>query len=49
MLELIVAEQWLTARAVVGFFPAHSVGDDIVVFNAKAQRGKDAEILTSIR
>jgi 5-methyltetrahydrofolate--homocysteine methyltransferase len=48
MLDQIVAERWLTARAVVGFFPANSVGDDVFVFNAKAQRGKDAEILTVV-
>ncbi len=29
MLRQIVAEKWLTARAVMGFFPAHRVGDDI--------------------
>ena len=28
MLERLVAEKWLRARAVVGFFPANSVGDD---------------------
>jgi 5-methyltetrahydrofolate--homocysteine methyltransferase len=28
MLDLVVRERWLTARAVVGFFPANSVGDD---------------------
>jgi 5-methyltetrahydrofolate--homocysteine methyltransferase len=28
MLDLVVREQWLEARAVVGFFPANSVGDD---------------------
>jgi 5-methyltetrahydrofolate--homocysteine methyltransferase len=33
MLEKVIAEKWLRARAVVGFFPANSVGDDdIVVF-----------------
>ncbi|MBS9475611.1 methionine synthase [Ancylobacter radicis] len=32
MLETIVAEKWLTARAVVGFWPANTVGDDIVLF-----------------
>ncbi|MFC7301930.1 methionine synthase [Cognatiluteimonas weifangensis] len=31
MLGRIVAEKWLTARAVVGLWPAHSVGDDVVV------------------
>ncbi|HET6805383.1 MAG TPA: methionine synthase [Frateuria sp.] len=29
MLDRIVAEKWLTARAVIGFWPAASVGDDI--------------------
>jgi 5-methyltetrahydrofolate--homocysteine methyltransferase len=28
MLETLVAEQWLQARAVVGFFPANAAGDD---------------------
>ena len=31
MLDRIVAERWLTARGVAGLWPAHSVGDDIVV------------------
>ena len=28
MLDRLVRERWLQARAVIGFFPAHSVGDD---------------------
>jgi 5-methyltetrahydrofolate--homocysteine methyltransferase len=28
MLEQVIAEKWLRARAVVGFFPANSTGDD---------------------
>jgi 5-methyltetrahydrofolate--homocysteine methyltransferase len=28
MLNTLIAEKWLKARAVVGFFPANSVGDD---------------------
>ena len=32
MLERIVAEKWLTARAVTGLWPANSVGDDIEVY-----------------
>jgi 5-methyltetrahydrofolate--homocysteine methyltransferase len=28
MLDTLIAEKWLKARAVVGFFPANSVGDD---------------------
>ena len=31
MLNLLVKEEWLTARAVIGLFKAHSVGDDIEV------------------
>ncbi|QRN55908.1 methionine synthase [Dyella caseinilytica] len=29
MLDKIIAERWLTARGVIGFWAAHSVGDDI--------------------
>ena len=32
MLAKIVSERWLTARAVVGFFPANSDGDDVIVY-----------------
>ncbi len=32
MLQTIVGEKWLQARAVIGFFPANSDGDDIVVY-----------------
>jgi 5-methyltetrahydrofolate--homocysteine methyltransferase len=32
MLKKIINEQWLTARAVIGFFPANSDGDDVVVY-----------------
>ncbi len=32
MLKKIVAEKWLQARAVIGFFPANSIGDDIEVY-----------------
>jgi len=31
MLDKIVAEKWLTARGVIGFWPAHSSGDDVVL------------------
>ncbi len=31
MLEQIVAEKWLTARGVIGLWPANSVGDDVVL------------------
>ncbi|TNF50188.1 MAG: methionine synthase, partial [Bacteroidetes bacterium] len=32
MLERIVSEKWLEARAVVGLFPANSIGDDIEIY-----------------
>ena len=32
MLHQIINEEWLSARAVIGFFPANSEGDDIVLF-----------------
>src|ERR1700753_3773153 len=38
MLAKIVAENWLTAKAVVGFWPANSDGDDIVLFGDKARK-----------
>ncbi len=33
MLKKIVAEKWLQARAVIGLFPANSIGDDIEIYN----------------
>ena len=32
MLDRIVAEKWLTARAVIGFWPARRDGDDVLLF-----------------
>ena len=32
MLDRIIAERWFTPRAVVGFWPANAVGDDIRLF-----------------
>jgi 5-methyltetrahydrofolate--homocysteine methyltransferase len=32
MLERLVAEEWLTARAAIGFFPANRRGDDLVLY-----------------
>ncbi|GLQ51156.1 methionine synthase [Dyella flava] len=42
MLDKIIAERWLTARGVIGFWPAHSIGDDIEITTAKnlARSGK---------
>jgi 5-methyltetrahydrofolate--homocysteine methyltransferase len=38
MLERIVAEELLEARAAVGFFPANSVGDDVEVYADESRR-----------
>ncbi len=38
MLDRVVRERWLTARAVVGFFPANADGDDIEVYGDAAAR-----------
>ncbi len=35
MLQKIIDEKWLTANAVFGIFPAHSEGDDIVIYDDK--------------
>jgi 5-methyltetrahydrofolate--homocysteine methyltransferase len=43
MLRRMLAENWFTARAVIGFWPAHSEGDDIVVF---ADQGRKTPIAT---
>jgi 5-methyltetrahydrofolate--homocysteine methyltransferase len=37
MLEKIVDEKWLSARAVIGFFPANSFDDDILVFSDESR------------
>jgi 5-methyltetrahydrofolate--homocysteine methyltransferase len=37
MLEQIIKEKWLTAKGVIGIFPARSSGDDIEVFDAKGE------------
>jgi len=48
MLRTIVEEKWLTGKAVIGFFPANSVGDDLELFNNDA-RTKSHTTLHHIR
>ncbi|MEP9373686.1 methionine synthase [Mesorhizobium sp. KR1-2] len=43
MLEKIVAEKWFAPKAVIGFWPANAVGDDIRLF---ADSGRDRELAT---
>ena len=53
MLKRIIAEKWLTARAVIGLWPAASVGDDIEVYalpaSPKAARAKPIAMLHCLR
>ncbi|MGR8979720.1 MAG: methionine synthase [Gammaproteobacteria bacterium] len=48
MLHKIITEEWLIARAVIGFFPANSDGDDIIVFTDE-RRTEKQEILHHLR
>lgn len=48
MLKQIVDEKWLTAKALVGFFPANSKDEDIVVYNDDS-RSETAFTLHHIR
>ena len=38
MLKKIIDEKWLTARAVIGFWPANSLDDDILIYGDKARK-----------
>ncbi len=38
MLQNIITEKWLSANAVIGFFPANSVGDDIEIYADESRR-----------
>jgi 5-methyltetrahydrofolate--homocysteine methyltransferase len=46
MLRRMIAERWFTARAVIGFWPANSDGDDIVVFADEARNAPIATLHT---
>jgi 5-methyltetrahydrofolate--homocysteine methyltransferase len=37
MLTKIIAEKWLTAKAVIGIWPANSVGDDIEIYTDESR------------
>ncbi|ALP51946.1 methionine synthase [Candidatus Tenderia electrophaga] len=44
MLSQIVKEKWLTAKAVIGLYPANAVGDDIEVYTDDSRE----EVLTTL-
>lgn len=37
MLKRIITEKWLTAKVVAGFFPANTIGDDVVIFTDESR------------
>jgi len=45
MLKQLIAGNWLTVRAVVGFFPANSNGDDIEIYTGEDRR----EVLVTLQ
>ncbi len=46
LLKRMVAEKWVTANAVVGFWPANSVGDDIELYTGEPRNYKLATLHT---
>jgi 5-methyltetrahydrofolate--homocysteine methyltransferase len=46
MLKQLIAEKWLTANGVVGFWPANSVGDDIELYADETRRKRIAVLHT---
>lgn len=49
MLKCVIEEKWLTAKAVTGFFPANSIGDDDIQLYADAKRKKKLGIIHGLR
>ena len=46
MLERMVSEKWLTAKAVIGFWPANAVGDDIELYTGEPRHSQLAVLHT---
>jgi 5-methyltetrahydrofolate--homocysteine methyltransferase len=46
MLRRMIAGNWLTASAVIGFWPANAVGDDIELYNDESRRARRAVLYT---
>ena len=46
MLGKIIAEKWFTPKAVIGFWPANAVGDDIRLFTDESRRDELATFFT---
>lgn len=37
MLQKMIEEKWISANAVVGIFPANSIGDDIEIYSDESR------------
>jgi 5-methyltetrahydrofolate--homocysteine methyltransferase len=48
MLQQMVAEKWVQAKAVVGFFPANAQGDDVVLYTDES-RTQTLSVLHNLR
>ena len=48
MLEKIIAEKWFAPRAVIGFWPANAVGDDVRLFTDEG-RGEELATFFTLR
>ncbi len=46
MLDRIIAEKWFTAQATIGFWPANTVGDDILVYADETRKTPIATLHT---
>ena len=46
MLKRIVEERWFNPKAVIGFWPANAVGDDIVLYTGESRQEKLATFFT---
>ena len=44
LLKQLIAEKWLVANGVVGFWPANSVGDDIEIYSDESRKKKIATL-----
>ncbi|MEK7990779.1 MAG: methionine synthase [Thiotrichaceae bacterium] len=49
MLDQIIAEQWLSAKAIIGFYPANSVNDDDIELYTDEQRTEVKTTLHHLR
>jgi 5-methyltetrahydrofolate--homocysteine methyltransferase len=49
MLDKIINEKWLTANAVIGIFPANTIGDDIVIYEKKSNRQQTKTVVHTLR